>query len=148
MKCWHHQKGQATIGCIWWELRRAVFLPKLSLLTGEMCKHGFRLVSKSTGRCWHLLRTRKQRVLKGSGTKDSFTVELGSCKTPQAHRMPAWQQCRRVASVPVGPQWDPGGTLRPRLPGTCLLLAVHGVLSTSLSVRGFGKAPESLQLQV
>lgn len=41
--------------------------------------------------------------LKGSGTKDSFTVELGSFKNTQAHRMPAWWLGRRVASIPVGP---------------------------------------------
>lgn len=65
------------------------FLPKPSLLSDEMCKRGFHLVSKNTGLCWHVLRTRKQYVLKGSGTKDSFAVELGSFKNTQAHRLPA-----------------------------------------------------------
>jgi hypothetical protein len=96
-----------------------------------MCKHGFHLVSKNTGLCWHVLRTRKQYVLKGSGTKGSFTVELGSACLPGSS----------VEGLPPS-QWDPETWTPMNFP-------VDGgewnYVHIPLCQRPQGKVPESLQ---
>lgn len=55
----------------------------------NMASIWFTKTQTSVGMFWE---QEKQCVLKGSGTKDSFTEELGSFRNAQAHRrMPAWQ---------------------------------------------------------
>lgn len=80
-----------------------------------------------------------QCVLKGPGTKDSFTEELGSLENTRLIR-------EHLPSSSVEGCLHPTGTLRPWFPWTYLKMAMREITYSHLGSLGFETVSESLLL--